>query len=124
MMTAVIVQVAQSLSLNLEEELAQLSPCEAEIRRRIWYSILNLDLQTSIDRGMRPIVSVDDFTTQIPLNLDDVSLQHLQIPRLSNKEISQSALIRIAASATGALRSLGFVPVRIERAYNFHIPMY
>lgn len=46
----------------------------AEMRRRLWATVLELNLQSSIDAGGSPLLSLDDFDTEPPANLDDEDL--------------------------------------------------
>ncbi|KAM0246009.1 hypothetical protein ACHAP5_004980 [Fusarium lateritium] len=48
-----------------------ISPLQAEIRRRLWGTILELVLQASLDSRMPPRISLDEFNTQHPSNVDD-----------------------------------------------------
>lgn len=45
-----------------------------EMRRRIWTTILELDLQVSIDRGMPPTLQASDFDTAPAANINDDEL--------------------------------------------------
>lgn len=47
---------------------------EAEIRRRLWATILELNIQTSLDSGTPPGISYDDFDTGPPSNVNDEDL--------------------------------------------------
>jgi hypothetical protein len=46
----------------------------AEIRRRLWNTILEITVDTSIDSGGPPLVSLADFDTEPPGNYDDDQL--------------------------------------------------
>jgi hypothetical protein len=48
-----------------------LSVFEQEMRRRLWLTILEIDLQNSLDRGMMASIGPHDFDTLPPLNLHD-----------------------------------------------------
>jgi hypothetical protein len=54
------------------------SPVEIQIRRLVWYQICFLDLRTSEATGPRPQIRLDDYDTQLPLNIDDVDLDRAQ----------------------------------------------
>jgi hypothetical protein len=49
-------------------------PFEAEMRRRIWATIIELSLQSSLDAGMPPPISCDGFDCSPPANVDDAEL--------------------------------------------------
>lgn len=46
----------------------------AELRRRLWGTILELTLQTSMDSGALPMISLDECDTRLPANCDDEQL--------------------------------------------------
>ncbi|TPX07968.1 uncharacterized protein E0L32_010299 [Thyridium curvatum] len=59
------------------KHLPKLKPLLAEIRRRLWATILEMILQSSIDSGGPALVSLTDFDTQPPSNMDDDQLVDL-----------------------------------------------
>ncbi len=44
---------------------------EGEIRRRLWATILELNVQAALDAGVPPTLSLDDFDTEAPSNIND-----------------------------------------------------
>lgn len=46
----------------------------AQMRRRIWATVLEMTIQTALATGMPPLVTPDDFDTQPPANIDDDDL--------------------------------------------------
>ncbi|KAI0802605.1 fungal-specific transcription factor domain-containing protein [Xylaria sp. FL0064] len=48
-----------------------MSVFEAEMRRRLWATILELNAQASLDSGTLPGISYDDFDTGPPANIND-----------------------------------------------------
>lgn len=57
---------------EFEDKLTQL---EIQSRRRLWATILELELQTCMDHGLLPAIDVDDCDTDLPFNLDDTTLE-------------------------------------------------
>ncbi|ETN42487.1 uncharacterized protein HMPREF1541_01643 [Cyphellophora europaea CBS 101466] len=49
----------------------KISPFDQEMRRRLWFSILELDIQSCCDRGMRAAIAPDDWDCLPPLNIHD-----------------------------------------------------
>jgi hypothetical protein len=49
---------------------------QKEIRRRLWYTILEMNVQAALDSGMRPMITADDFDTQPPSNFNDDDLDN------------------------------------------------
>lgn len=47
------------------------SAFDAEMRRRVWATILELNIQLSIDAAMPPLIDERDFDTRPPANVDD-----------------------------------------------------
>jgi hypothetical protein len=50
------------------------TPLVAEMRRRLWNSILELAMQSSLNSGGPPLINVDEFDTEPPGNFDDDQL--------------------------------------------------
>jgi hypothetical protein len=42
-----------------------------ELRRRLWATVLELNIQTSLGGGMAPLITLSDFDTEPPSNFDD-----------------------------------------------------
>ncbi|KAF7853857.1 uncharacterized protein EAF02_011846 [Botrytis sinoallii] len=64
----------------------------AEMRRRLWNTILELMLQSSMDSGGPPLMSLTDWDTESPANFnDDELLSTDALPRPEN-EFSQTSL--------------------------------
>ena len=57
-----------------------MSPYNAEIRRRLWATVLEMAVQSSLDCGMPPLISYDDFDTAPPSNISDASLSPSDAP--------------------------------------------
>ncbi|KAK0650034.1 hypothetical protein B0T16DRAFT_445635 [Cercophora newfieldiana] len=51
------------------------SVLRAEMRRRIWAAVLEINLQSSIDAGGPPLLSLQDYDTLPPADLDDEDLR-------------------------------------------------
>lgn len=54
--------------------LPPMSALQAELRRRLWATVLELVLQSSLDTAMPPRVSLDEFDTLPPSNVNDDDL--------------------------------------------------
>jgi hypothetical protein len=55
-------------------QLQRMSGFEREIRRRIWNTVLEMNLQFSLMSGGPCLISMEDFTTEPPGNFDDEQL--------------------------------------------------
>ncbi|KAI0377669.1 fungal-specific transcription factor domain-containing protein [Hypomontagnella monticulosa] len=65
------IRLAQALNLHHEAANAHLSPYEAELRRRLWWQLIVLDIRASEDRGTTTVVARGSYDTRMPLNIDD-----------------------------------------------------
>jgi hypothetical protein len=71
----------------------------AEMRRRLWNSILELSLQSSLSSGGPPFISMDDFDTEPPRNFDDEQLEEDdQTPRPASDFTQTSVAIHLRSS--------------------------
>ncbi|KKY24777.1 putative c6 zinc finger domain-containing protein [Phaeomoniella chlamydospora] len=52
----------------------KMSAMQGEIRRRLWATVLEFQLQSCLDTGMPPMLPLDDFDTALPANLNDEDL--------------------------------------------------
>ena len=76
MITGLVIRMAQYLGLQRDgANFAHLSPFEVEIRRRVWWVVLNLDLRASEDQGTDLTIAHGSFDTKIPLNINDTDLE-------------------------------------------------
>ncbi|OTA68758.1 hypothetical protein K449DRAFT_412491 [Hypoxylon sp. EC38] len=65
------IRLAQGLNLHRESSNTHVSPYEAELRRRLWWQLIVLDIRASEDRGTKTIVGLDSWDTRLPLNIND-----------------------------------------------------
>ncbi|CAK7262658.1 hypothetical protein SEPCBS119000_000081 [Sporothrix epigloea] len=70
--TGGLLHTAFGMGLNRDpSHFKSLSFTQCEIRRRLWATILELVVQSSLDQGMPPLISTDDYDCSPPSNLDD-----------------------------------------------------
>lgn len=70
-----LLRAAISIGLHRDpDKLPQIPIAQAEMRRRIWATVLELVLDSCLDSGSPPLISVEDFDCQLPANLDDSQL--------------------------------------------------
>jgi hypothetical protein len=72
--------------------LLKTSTFEIEMRRRIWNTILEISLQTSLVSGGIPFISLSDFTTEPPRNFDDEQLMADDPLARPNDEYTQTSI--------------------------------
>ncbi|KAL2262025.1 hypothetical protein VTK26DRAFT_2693 [Humicola hyalothermophila] len=70
-----LLRTAMYLGLHRDpDHLPNLSVFNAEMRRRLWATILEIVLQSSLDSGAPPLLALSDFDTRPPSNYDDDQL--------------------------------------------------
>ncbi|KAI9172567.1 Transcriptional activator of proteases prtT [Paramyrothecium foliicola] len=74
----------------------------AEMRRRLWNTILEIAIQSSLTSGGPPLISMDDFDTQPPSNFDDEQLTAEQPLPKSATEFTQASVARALRSTLAA----------------------
>lgn len=70
-MLGVAVRLAHSLGLHREGSNSGISPFTEELRRRLWWQIVVLDIRASEDMSSDPIIFEFTFNTVKPLNIND-----------------------------------------------------
>lgn len=73
-----LLQAAMQIGLHIEPSETSrplYPPLELECRRRLWATVLELEIQASMDHGTLLLVDSDDYTCRPPSNIDDTSLE-------------------------------------------------
>lgn len=95
---------------------ARISTFNKEMRRRVWMTIVELDLQVAIDRGMPPTVQASDYDTLSPLNINDDELHETTIEAPEEHPINDAT---DCSYQTALGQSL---PVRLKACSLMHSP--
>ncbi|EQB58382.1 hypothetical protein CGLO_01381 [Colletotrichum gloeosporioides Cg-14] len=66
-----VVRLAQALHLHRDGVSPPISPFEAEMRRRLWWMIVVLDIRAAEDRGTDAAIPRQSYNTRLPYNLND-----------------------------------------------------
>ena len=110
-LTGLAIRLAQAIGLHRDGEVFNLSPYDTEMRRRLWWEIVVLDMRAAEDHGTDPIISESSYDTKMPLNLndDDFDIDSKELPpgRTGCTEMT-FCLIRFEVSKT--IRVLSYIP--------------
>ena len=68
MFIGLALRVAQSMGLHRDGSLYGIDPVEAEVRRRVWWHILHLDVMTALASGLPPLVNGEDLYDTRPIS--------------------------------------------------------
>jgi hypothetical protein len=67
-----LLRTAMHLGLHRDpSHIPRISVFRSEMRRRLWATVLEMTVQSSLDMGMPPMISGDDYDTKAPSNVDD-----------------------------------------------------
>lgn len=70
--TGHLVKLAMTAGYHRDpDNVSRISLFNKEMRRRMWATIVELDIQVSLDRGMAPSVQASAFDSASPLNIND-----------------------------------------------------
>ncbi|KAI0387465.1 hypothetical protein F5Y04DRAFT_4916 [Hypomontagnella monticulosa] len=70
-----LIHTAMQIGLHRDpKHLPKMSVLQAEIRRRLWATVVEMVVQASLDTAMPPRISLDDFDTEAPSNNSDDEL--------------------------------------------------
>ncbi|RAL02644.1 putative C6 transcription factor [Aspergillus ibericus CBS 121593] len=62
-----LMRMAMQMGLHQDPKyLGEMNPMLKETRRRLWYTILELNLQAALDSGMHPMIATGDWNTEPP----------------------------------------------------------
>ncbi|KAJ8116445.1 hypothetical protein OPT61_g2141 [Boeremia exigua] len=90
--------------------LQDMSTLDAEMRRRIWNTILEISLQSSLVSGGPCFISLSEFDTHPPGNFDDTDLENPdQEPRASNCYTQSSVAILLRQTLPARLAVVKFL---------------
>lgn len=112
-LVSLAVRIAQGMGLNLESQGSKITLFHREMRRRLWWQILILDMHAADDRALNPIISPDSFNTSFPLGVNDAdllpgSLEPVQ-EQASHTDMTFSLMCH---EIFDAARQLNYVPAR------------
>ncbi|KAI9744632.1 MAG: hypothetical protein M1818_002161 [Claussenomyces sp. TS43310] len=67
------IRFAQALRLHIEAKKGDV--IDIEVRRRIWWYVVVLDVESTITSGLSPIIRPDDFNTRLPSLFHDEAIK-------------------------------------------------
>jgi hypothetical protein len=102
------------MGLHRDPEEYGIGPTETHVRRILWYQLCFLDIRTSESQGPRQAIRPGDFSTKLPLNIDDVQLSSAS--QLTDKhEWADMTFTRLRFEYNELLRLLYIDRVRLQK---------
>lgn len=116
-LTGLVIRIAQGMGLHRDGTHLKLRPFETEIRRRVWWAILVLDLRSAEELGTDMTISERSYDTLKPSNINDSDISpestEFPTPREGRSDSAVSivrceicALSRRLVAAASAMSSL------------------
>ncbi|KAI1458583.1 hypothetical protein F4805DRAFT_456611 [Annulohypoxylon moriforme] len=102
-----LIRAAMSVGLHRDPtRLLSMPIPEIEIRRRLWATIIELVLDSSIDAGGPPMLSADDYDCSLPSNLNDAEIDLDVDGKITSRDPTEytDSSIQIALGHTQAVR--------------------
>lgn len=104
-----LMRMAMQMGLHQDPNLLEeMSVLQKEIRRRLWFTVLEMNVQAALDSGMPPMINTGDYNTQPPSNLSDEDLLDTvqeQLPEIPASTPTQTSFQCLLA---------GSLPLRLE----------
>ncbi|RDL36184.1 uncharacterized protein BP5553_06796 [Venustampulla echinocandica] len=69
------IRIAHSQRLHIDPDCSTRGTFEIELRRRLWWQLIILDMRGAEDRGTEPMILESSYTTLMPSNCNDVELE-------------------------------------------------
>ncbi|KAL4935130.1 hypothetical protein BDV06DRAFT_135823 [Aspergillus oleicola] len=99
-----LVRMAMQMGLHQDPDLlGKVDPPDKILRRQIWYTILEMDVQAAMDSGMSPVVADADYNTKPPSN-DESAGDQTDVPG-STSSAANTALFQSILAKSLPLRS-------------------
>ncbi|PYI07567.1 hypothetical protein BO78DRAFT_312754 [Aspergillus sclerotiicarbonarius CBS 121057] len=95
---------------------ARISVFNMEMRRRIWTTIVELDLQVSLERGMPPSMQEADYDTAPALNINDSDIQE------DSTELPTPKPLNIMTDCSFQAVLVQSLPLRLKACALMHSP--
>lgn len=109
------VRIAHGLGLHRDGNGLAHSAFESQMRRRLWWELIVLDMKASEDRGTEPLIAEHSFNTRMPCNLNDEDFGHESLhPLMGEKGITDMTFSLICMDVSNTARNVNFVPPDVK----------
>lgn len=110
-LTGLVLRLAFSLGIHRDGHRFGLSPFETEMRRRLWWQIVSLDIRASDDHGSDPSVNEQSYDTKFPLNIndDEITPEMTDTPK-EHDGWTETTFDLIRCTVTTSIRRINWAP--------------
>ncbi|KAF9691785.1 hypothetical protein EKO04_010545 [Ascochyta lentis] len=116
---ALAIRIAQGLGMHRDGDGASLDAFHAEMRRRLWWQLVVLDVLLSTDRGSEPLIRENCFTTRRPLHINDADINlQSSSPIHEQSHMVEMTLPLVYMEALHTLKTINLSQVSTESQAN------
>ncbi|KKK17177.1 hypothetical protein ARAM_002476 [Aspergillus rambellii] len=124
-MSSLVLRLAQGLGLHRDGTNFGLKPLDTEMRRRLWWHILLLDLRSSEDHGTDVQIHDRMYDTRLPLNINDSDITpDMQEPPAERDGFTEMTFFLIRCDISVALRRVSYTCPNPTGAASAHHQRY
>ena len=110
-MLAVAVRLGHSLGLHREGSRAGVTPFTQELRRRLWWQLIVLDIRGAEDVGTDPLIMESSFNTRKPANINDSDISPDSIePILERHGFTEMTKVSLSHDVASVVWRVGYAP--------------
>lgn len=105
--TGSVLRTAMSMGFHRDPRYSKrYSILHNEIRRRLWATILEINIQACLDFGMSPMISIEEFDTEPPSNINDDDIDESTVTRPAShpSQVFTESSLQIALLSSLATR--------------------
>lgn len=108
MLTGLGIRMAQSLGLHRDgTHFPSLSPFEVEMRRRVWWALVMIDIRAAEDQASEYTIPNGSFDTRLPLNVADADLDpDSKEPLVERQALTEVSLALVSFETSVVVREM------------------
>ncbi|KZF25353.1 hypothetical protein L228DRAFT_236458 [Xylona heveae TC161] len=111
-------RIARALRLQMDDHRPSESFFEQQMRKRLWYTLCQVDAQTSFEQASEPLVSLNSPRPSLPRNINDAEFgpesTMIELPDRNDLTDMTHALVRYHAQFYGRLLNFESTPDIVE----------
>ena len=111
------VRIAQALKLHVENRSD--SPIDLEIRRRLWWHLIYLDVEASLLSGLPNLIHSDDYTTEMPSEVRDDAMGEASMYHELNTKSPMMTAMKSRYHWALQVRTWRKIPPKDDELQNF-----
>jgi len=117
-LTGLVIRIAQGMGIHRDGSQFDMTPFETEMRRRVWWAILILDLRSAEEIGSDLVITENAFDTKMPTSINDVDIcpETKEMPRAREGRSDTAVALGRYEVLLMSRRFIGELPVKAIQA--------